>query len=224
MKIARRSAATRPAKPRPTGIVTPCSTSSSMPLAARATSSSPVPSSMRIAAVSVCSASVSAVEQLGEQLLLGQVGERGVGDALQRLQARAGAALLLEQVRVVDRQRGAIGDELEQLAVAGRELARGQAADVEDADRAPPDEQRDAEQRADPLLAQDRVVDVGVVDVGDERSPVDRRRCGRRSRGRPGSSRPARPPPRSPWPRGRAAARRSARAAGSPPCRCAGPP
>ena len=38
MKIATRSAAIRPAKPRPSGIRTPCSTSSSIPLAARATS------------------------------------------------------------------------------------------------------------------------------------------------------------------------------------------
>ena len=37
--IGRASAATRPAKPPPTGILTPCSTSSSIPIAARATSS-----------------------------------------------------------------------------------------------------------------------------------------------------------------------------------------
>src|SRR5690349_18452490 len=52
MKIARRSAAMRPAKPLPTGIRTPASTSSSMPLAARATSSSLASSSSRNAAVS----------------------------------------------------------------------------------------------------------------------------------------------------------------------------
>ena len=52
MMIGRRSAAMRPAKPRPTGIRTPCSTSSSMPLAARARSTRPSCSSSRMAAVS----------------------------------------------------------------------------------------------------------------------------------------------------------------------------
>src|SRR4051812_34048382 len=50
IRIGRRSAAIRPAKPRPRGRRTPCSTSSSMPLAARACSSSP--SRSRIATVS----------------------------------------------------------------------------------------------------------------------------------------------------------------------------
>ena len=48
----RRSAAIRPAKPRPTGIRTPRSTSSSMPLAACATRSPATSSSSRNAAVS----------------------------------------------------------------------------------------------------------------------------------------------------------------------------
>ena len=223
MKIARRSAAIRPAKPPPTGIVTPCSTSSSIPLAARARSSSPLGSSSRIAAVSAVQRGGHALEQLGQQLVLGQVGQRGVGDALERLQAQAGVALLREQVRVLDGERRAVGGELEQLAVVGRELARGQAADVQHAERPALDEQRDAEQRADALLAQDRVEDVGVVDVGD-----------RRSARRSATMRPAKPRPTgiahalldllldAPWPLGRAASCRRAPASGSPPCRCAG--
>ena len=124
--IGRRSAAIRPAKPRPTGIRTPCSTSSSIPLAARARSMSPLGSSSRIAAVSVSRISRDALEQLRQQLLLRQVGERGVGDPLQRLElhgalgACARLALALEQVGVLDGERGAVGGELEQLAVVGR--------------------------------------------------------------------------------------------------------
>ena len=55
--IGRRSAAIRPAKPPPIGIRTPCSTSSSSPTAARATSSSLRSSRRRTAAVSASSTS-----------------------------------------------------------------------------------------------------------------------------------------------------------------------
>ena len=65
MAIGRRPAAIRPAKPRPTGRPTPCSTSSSMPLAARACNSSP--SSSRIATVSASEGLVDAREQPQEQ-------------------------------------------------------------------------------------------------------------------------------------------------------------
>ena len=53
MKIGSRSATMRPAKPPPTGILTPRSTSSSIPLAARANSILPSGSSIRMAAVSL---------------------------------------------------------------------------------------------------------------------------------------------------------------------------
>ena len=69
---------------------------------------------------------------------------------------------------MLDRDGGAVGGELEQVAFVGGEGARGQAADVQDAEDAVLGEQRDAEQAADALLAQDRVEDVGVVDVGDD--------------------------------------------------------
>ena len=86
---------------------------------------------------------------------------------------RLGQAALLVQPRVLDRHRDAVGGELEQVALVGGEVARGEAADVQDADHAAFDEQRDAEQRADALLAQDRVEDVGVVDVLDgDRAPL----------------------------------------------------
>ena len=76
-------------------------------------------------------------------------------------------AALVEQPRAVDRRGRAVGRELEQLGVLGREHARRQRADVQHADHAAVAEQRHAEQRADPALAQDRVQDVGVVDVLD---------------------------------------------------------
>ena len=95
------------------------------------------------------------------QLLRQQMALEGLGDPS-----------LLEQLGVLDRDRGPIGGELEQLAVVGGEVARGEAADVQDAEHAAGDEQGDAEQAADALLAQDRVEDVGVVDVLDrDRGP-----------------------------------------------------
>ncbi len=84
------------------------------------------------------------------------------------------------------------------------------------------DEQGDAEQAADALLAQDRVEDVGVVDVlDDHRALVGGDAAGEAAAERD-AGRPARPPPRCPWPRGRRARRRPRRAAGTPRCRRAG--
>ena len=114
------------------------------------------------------------LQQLLQQLLLRQVRERGVGDALERLEPLvgplgrlAGETLLGEQPGLFDGEGGAVGGELEEVAVVGGEVAGGEAADVQDADDAALDEEGDAEQRLDALLAQDRVEDVGVVDVGD---------------------------------------------------------
>ena len=69
-------------------------------------------------------------------------------------------------------------------------------ADVQHADHVAANDQRHAEHRLDPLLAQDRVHDVGVVDVVEDHRAAPSRRRGRRSRGRAGCARPARPPPR----------------------------
>ena len=99
-------------------------------------------------------------------------GEHEPGDARQRVGHEAALehlddAALMERPRALDRRRGAVGGELEQLGVGVGEFARRERADVQHADHGALDEQRDAEQRADAALAQDRVEDVGVVDVGD---------------------------------------------------------
>ena len=69
---------------------------------------------------------------------------------------------------MVDGERRAVGRDLEERAVVVGEVAGGERADVEDADDAAFDEEGDAEEGADPLLAEDRVEDVAVVDVGDD--------------------------------------------------------
>ena len=119
-----------------------------------------------------------ALEQHAQQVLEREAGERGVGDALQRIDdgavglRRAARSRVVEH-RVVDREGGAVGGDLEELGVGVGELARRERADVEDAEDPALDQERDAEQRPDALLAQDRVEDVGVVDVGDEdRAPL----------------------------------------------------
>ena len=95
--------------------------------------------------------------------------EGGVGDALDGAHDARGAVGLLaggalgrEEHRVVDRQGGAVGGDLQELRVGVGELARRQRPDVEHPEDATLDEERDAEQRLDALLAQERVEDVGV--------------------------------------------------------------
>jgi hypothetical protein len=67
--------------------------------------------------------------------------------------------------RALDRDRDAVGDELEELGVTISEQTRDERADMKDPDRFCSDEQRHAEHGLDPLLTQDRVDDVGRVDV-----------------------------------------------------------
>ena len=114
------------------------------------------------------------LQQLLQQLLLGQVGQRRVGHPLQRLQpvrgtlgSEPGEALAAVEACLFDGEGGAVAGELEEVAFVVGEVAWGEAADVQDAEDAAFDDQGDAEQGLDALLAQDRVEDVGVVDVGD---------------------------------------------------------
>ena len=72
---------------------------------------------------------------------------------------------------MVDRDRGSVCGELQQVDVVDGELPRHERADVEDADDAAAHEQRHAEQRLDPFLPQDRVEHVRVVDVVEDHRP-----------------------------------------------------
>jgi hypothetical protein len=164
---------------------TPCSTSSSIPSAARATSSFVSSSRRRIAQVSTSSSCCVRVEQQDgarvgfedvsdpgqqdvEELVHVEVRECRVGHRLHVLDALAGGALGLEQARVLDCQRSPVGDELEQLDLLLPERARDKRADVQDTARLSLHDERDAEHRLDPLLPQDRVEDVRVVDVVED--------------------------------------------------------
>jgi hypothetical protein len=73
---------------------------------------------------------------------------------------------------VLDRERGTVGHELQQLDLVLVEGAVMERADVEDAAHLTLDDQRDAEHRLDPLLPQDRVEDVSVVDVVEDHRPL----------------------------------------------------
>jgi hypothetical protein len=80
---------------------------------------------------------------------------------------------LLVEERALDAEGTALRGPLHQLDVLGREAPRRQRPDVDDAEHAAAREQRHAEERLDPLLAQDRVQHVGVVDVLDhDRRPL----------------------------------------------------
>ena len=165
--IACRSAAMRPAKPSPTGIVTPCSTSSSMPLAARARSTSPFGSSMRMAAVSLSSAAAT----------------RSSSSASRSSSERYASAASVTRWSASSRSRALRSCAKRcawSMAIAARSAASWSSSWSSSVNSrgvrlptcrtpsgAAPDEHGDAEQRADALLAQDRVEDVGVVDVVD---------------------------------------------------------
>ena len=76
---------------------------------------------------------------------------------------------------MLDRDRCTVAGELQQLHIVLVEHPMHQHPHVENAEHAAGDEQRHAEHRLDPLLAQDRVEHVGVIDVvEDHRLPVRR--------------------------------------------------
>ena len=114
-----------------------------------------------------------------EQFVELEVGERHVHHRLDVLDPLAGTPLRLEGPCMVDRERCPVGRELEELDVVVAECAVLQHADVEHADHLTADEQRHAEQRLDPLLAQDRVEHVRVIDVVENhRCPASRHPTG----------------------------------------------
>ena len=70
-----------------------------------------------------------------------------------------------------ERDRHAVGSQLEQIDVLPGEVAALQRADVEHADRPAVDDERDADHAGDPLAADQRIEDVGVLDVGEHDGP-----------------------------------------------------
>ncbi len=99
--------------------------------------------------------------------------KRNVGDLLDTPESVRQRSLALEESAVLDRERCAVGDELEQLGLLLGELTRRQGPDVDDADDAAADEQRRAQERLDSLLAEDRVEHIRVIDVFDDnRAPL----------------------------------------------------
>ena len=100
------------------------------------------------------------------------MGQGGVGHGLHVLDPLARGALGLEEARVLDRERGTVGHELQQLDLVLVEGAVMERADVEDPAHLALDDERDAEHRLDPLLPQDRVEDVPVIDVVEDHRPL----------------------------------------------------
>ena len=94
--------------------------------------------------------------------------ERRVGHRLHVLDPLARGALGLEEARVLDRERGPVGHELQQLDLVVLEGAGHERADVQDAAHLPLHDERHAEHRLDALLPQDRVEDVRMVDVVED--------------------------------------------------------
>ena len=80
---------------------------------------------------------------------------------------RVGQAALALRQAAEDRERRAVGGALEQFLVVVVERALGERPDVQDSHDGALDHERHAQQRFQPLLTQDRVVDVGLGDVQD---------------------------------------------------------
>ena len=95
-----------------------------------------------------------------------------VGHRLDVLDPLARGALGLEEARMLDRERGPVGHELEQLDLVLLEVAQMERADVENTAHLALHDEGHAEHRLDPFLPQDRVEDVRVVDVVEDHRPL----------------------------------------------------
>jgi hypothetical protein len=73
---------------------------------------------------------------------------------------------------VLDRERSAVGHELEQLDLVLLEVAVDERADVEDTTHPSLHDEENAEQRLDSLLPQDRVEHRPVADVVEDQRPL----------------------------------------------------
>ncbi len=122
------------------------------------------------------------LQQLTQQLLLRQIRQRRISNALQRPQAAIGRLrlhpcppLLLVERGVLDRDRHPIGRQLQQITLIIGEQPSLQAAHMQHPQHPILRQQRNPQQRADPLLAQDRIQDVGMIDIVDpDRPPLSR--------------------------------------------------
>jgi hypothetical protein len=83
------------------------------------------------------------------------------------LGVRTSAAFRFEQPGVVDRESDAIGDDLEDLRVILVEVPLRERPDMENPEQPGLDDQRDAEQRANLLLVEERVESVAGSEVAD---------------------------------------------------------
>ena len=110
-------------------------------------------------------------EQHLQQVFELRVREGDVGHHLQALEPPAYRPLGFEQAGVFDCQRRPVRRQLKKLDVVLRERPRLERADVQDAEGLAADEQRDAAQRLDSLLAQDRIEHVRVIDVVEDHGP-----------------------------------------------------
>ncbi len=108
-----------------------------------------------------------------EQLVERKVRECRVGDRLHVLDLPSCQTLRLEGSCMLDCDRCTVAGELQQLHIVLVEHPVHKRPNVENAEQAAADEQRHAEHRLDPLLAQNRVEHVRVIDVFEHhRMPV----------------------------------------------------
>ena len=92
-------------------------------------------------------------------------------------------------------RRRAVGGELKQHGIVGREDAVVHRADVKHAGHRAVDKQRHADQGLDSFFQQDRIEHVGVIDVVQDDRPRLGGDAARETPGRPGCARPALTPP-----------------------------
>ena len=90
----------------------------------------------------------------------------------EELEPAARRALVLVEARLLDRERDAVGEQLQGALVLLAEEPRFHRPDVEDAQEPALDEERHAEQRFQPFLGQERVEQLGLADIGDEDRPA----------------------------------------------------
>ena len=165
-------AATRPANPPPIGILTPATTSSSIPKGGARDELVGLAVEQQYRAGVGDENVADPRQQHVEQLVELEMRKRRIGHGLHVLDSPPRVPLRFEQSRMLDRHRRSIGRQLQQIDIVVVEPAPMQRADVEHADHPAGDEQRHAHHRLDPLLPQDRVQHLGRIDVVEHHRPL----------------------------------------------------